>query len=50
LLSSIHNFLRPGGLALISFAHHVPNCEQKDLHFFELARAEPFFFSVEHIT
>lgn len=38
LLSTIHQLLRQGGLALVSFAHHVPGCEDRDLNFFSLAR------------
>eukprot|EP00624_Nannochloropsis_granulata_P005555 evm.model.NODE_3956_length_9777_cov_39.554977.4 len=37
LLHSLFHTLRPGGIALVSFAHHVPGCEERDLGFFTLA-------------
>ena len=37
LLQSLFHTLRPGGIALVCFAHHVPGCEEKDLGFFALA-------------
>lgn len=37
LLCSLFQTLRPGGIALVCFAHHVPGCEERDLRFFTLA-------------
>mmetsp|Transcript_1112 Transcript_1112/g.1575 ORF Transcript_1112/g.1575 Transcript_1112/m.1575 type:complete len:258 (+) Transcript_1112:124-897(+) len=50
LLTSIQSLLKPGGKALISFSHHIPNCEQKDLHFFEIAESSSFNFKVDQVA
>lgn len=56
LLQSLHSTLCPGGTALISFAHHVPGCEDKDMKFFMLAaqarqygNEQPVWFEVQKL-
>lgn len=48
LLCSISGCLSPGGMCLVSFAHHVPGCEAKDLGFFDRAARE-FGLEVRHV-
>ena len=38
LAKSIYNVLEMGGIALFTYAHHVPGCEEMDLNFFKLCR------------
>jgi EEF1A N-terminal glycine/lysine methyltransferase len=45
LAKSLGLIVRPGGLAFISFSHHIPGLEENDLKFFEIARE--FGFDVE---
>ena len=40
LCATIANALNPGGLALVSFSHHIPGLEERDLDFFSLAQRE----------
>ena len=42
LLSSLRELVSVGGLALVSFSHHVPGLEQRDLGFFALAEESGF--------
>ena len=42
LIISIRNVLKPGGLAYITFSHHVPGLEHDDLAFFSIAEAHGF--------
>ena len=37
LLQSLSDSVKPGGHAILSFSHHVPGVEHKDLEFFDLA-------------
>uniref|UniRef100_A0A6S8BUZ9 Uncharacterized protein n=1 Tax=Aplanochytrium stocchinoi TaxID=215587 RepID=A0A6S8BUZ9_9STRA len=42
LLLSIHSTLKAGGIALITFSHHIPGLELQDLSFFEKAKKMGF--------
>jgi nicotinamide N-methyltransferase len=46
LLASLNGFLKPGGVVLLSYAHHIPGCEEADDAFFAMASAAPFGFAV----
>ena len=39
---SINNVLKPGGVCFISFSHHIPGLEYKDMAFFEIMRRKSF--------
>eukprot|EP00744_Colponema_vietnamica_P012271 GILI01017237.1.p1 GENE.GILI01017237.1~~GILI01017237.1.p1 ORF type:complete len:281 (+),score=29.83 GILI01017237.1:101-943(+) len=47
LVKTLSLVLKPGGIALVSFCHHIPGLEAQDLAFFELAKEAQF--SVEFI-
>mmetsp|Transcript_18708 Transcript_18708/g.24437 ORF Transcript_18708/g.24437 Transcript_18708/m.24437 type:complete len:275 (+) Transcript_18708:704-1528(+) len=42
LLASIHSCLRIGGIAYITFSHHIPGLEEEDLSFFTKAKEAGF--------
>ena len=39
---SINNVLKPGGMCFMSFSHHIPGLESKDLAFFEIMERKSF--------
>lgn len=39
---SINNVLKPGGVCLMSFSHHIPGLESKDLAFFKIMERNNF--------
>eukprot|EP00613_Pedinella_sp_CCMP2098_P069465 CAMPEP_0171923402 /NCGR_PEP_ID=MMETSP0993-20121228/22086_1 /TAXON_ID=483369 /ORGANISM="non described non described, Strain CCMP2098" /LENGTH=443 /DNA_ID=CAMNT_0012561403 /DNA_START=64 /DNA_END=1395 /DNA_ORIENTATION=+ len=47
LLKSVSTFLRPGGVALLSYAHHIPGCEAADDAFFACAASPSFGLDVD---
>jgi len=49
LLKTISSSLNPLGTCLIAFSHHIPTLEEKDLHFFHLAREGGEFESVGEV-
>ena len=40
---SINNVLKPGGVCLMSFSHHIPGLESNDLAFFKIMERNNFF-------
>jgi len=47
LLRTCYSCLDRSGTILVAFSHHRPKYIKEDLHFFDLARGEPFHFEVE---